>query len=64
MYFLERIANDALVGVAAITVLGEAGREKNRAIDGTDHFQRGDVAGLAGQPVAAISPMLGSAACV
>src|SRR5258708_6285467 len=60
MYFLERIANDALVSVAAITMLREAGCEKNRAIDGTDHFQRGDVGGLGGEPVAAIGPMLGS----
>src|SRR5438034_890612 len=60
MYFLERIANNALIGVATIAMLGEAGREKNRPIDGANHFQGGDVAGLAGQPVAAISPMLGS----
>src|SRR5258708_7496263 len=60
MYFLEWIANDALVGVAAVTVLGEAGCKKKPAIEGGDPSRRGIVAPLGGQPVTAIGSMLRS----
>jgi hypothetical protein len=46
--------------VAAVAVLSETRSQKNRAVDQPDHFERGDLARIAGHLVAAIGAVLGS----
>src|SRR5580692_2159672 len=57
MDLLQRIANDALVGVDAIPVFGETGGQEDRAVDGPDHVQRGYFARLTCQFVAAVGAL-------
>ena len=60
MHLLQRIAHGAFVGVAAVAVLGKASSQKDRAIDGADHFIGRDFARVASQLVAAVGSVLGT----
>src|SRR5271156_1514208 len=60
MNLLQRVPNNALVGMAAIAVLGETRRQKNGAVNEPDHLERRNQPRIACQFVAAVGPMLGS----
>ena len=56
MYFSERFFYGATSGLVAL-IVGKAGRENDRAVDGSDHFENRDLVRVAGKLVAAIGSL-------